>query len=649
VRLGYLDPATLARALGKLRRVPWVEPEAFSQLDMELARRLPAQAAHKWRAVPIKWLKRETHGGEVLVAFESPPELDVLDELSFVLGARIVPGVAPQELIDAALDRMFPVPRPKAYRVVDLDPHAPMGGVEESQEQVLRDCRAELEIHPESCVLLVDGDLWRVLTSRRPVLEHVIEYVRHRHDASGQLTVRDRRSRHLLAHFTGRGRPVAGKEPPGSTPGPVDELFAQRIHGPRGSAAPVHRTPPGVVVPPAPGPRVPRNAPPPFDPAGQGYVTGSLPGSGYVTGPLPGPGYVTGSLPPTVLGTVPPPAALAPRPSSGSLPERAPDLRRDRSQVHVTPVPPNGQVPRPAGLEAPRPAPAPAGAGEPERPTERAPAGLGGSELPKGAPGVAGSPSAPAEPARAPAARASRPQPPPPPPPSVEASAPPSRLAEAKPAPAAFPSRPPPPPLGAGIKLPAFPAPAHSILSAEPDGLQEALLREEETRSEAAIPHDPSPILAAMERAETPADVADALVDGLAPHLAAALVLVVKHDAAMGWRGHADDADPDAIESLIVPLTEPSVLARARDGARAVLSAPAEAEEPIHRRLWKLLRLEPPEVLAAAPVVLKGRVVNMIYLHPHPGETFPPDIEEQLELLCEAVAQSFLRLIRERK
>ncbi|MCA9556359.1 MAG: hypothetical protein KC933_40420, partial [Myxococcales bacterium] len=307
---------TLARALGKLRRVPWVEPEAFAHLDLELARRLPAQVAHKRRAVPMKWLKPEGPGGEVLVAFESPPDLDGLDELSFILGARIVPGIAPQELVDDALDRMFPVPRPKAYRVVDLDPHAPLGGVEDNQEQVLRECRAELETHPEGCVLLVDGEHWRALTARRPVLDYVVEYVRRRHDASGQVTVRERRSRHLLAHFTGRGRPVAGKEPPGVNQGVLDELFSQRIHGARGG-----KSAPGAVASP-------------------GVMVRPPPSSGGWGAPMPSFGPPTPSVP-TLLGTVPPPTVDM---ALHELPVRARDVPREGSTVWVgpAPVPGNG-------------------------------------------------------------------------------------------------------------------------------------------------------------------------------------------------------------------------------------------------------------------------------------------------------------------
>ncbi len=42
VRLGCLDRTTLARALGKLRRVMWLDPSEIERIDLDLARKLPA-------------------------------------------------------------------------------------------------------------------------------------------------------------------------------------------------------------------------------------------------------------------------------------------------------------------------------------------------------------------------------------------------------------------------------------------------------------------------------------------------------------------------------------------------------------------------------------------------------------------------------
>lgn len=599
VRLGYLDTRTLARALGKLRHIMWLDPSEIDRIDLDLARKLPSQAAHRWRAVPIRWLKREHQSGDVLVAFEAPPGVDAVDELSFVLGARITACMAPEDLIDACLDRIFPMPRPAAYRVVDLDPQPAQGGTVRSNEAVLRECRASLEVHSDGCVLLVDEDQWRALTSRKAVTEFVIDYVRRHHDTSGQLTVRGDRKRHLLAHFTGHGRPVAAtREPPGARLGDDDPLFHQRLRSISAAPSPGHRAR-------APEPSMAR------------------PGLALVTGtPMRGV--------PVARTSEPPPAALRsqdlarpPRTQDLAAPSRSQDLARPprsqdlaappswshdlprpavghathRGQVRITPVPPPPQVPEPlnghlhqlAGAPTP-PSPLPA---------------------PKTLP-----PLPPADPV----AVAPTPDPP----------------AQADPVPLAK------------IVLPAFPAPSSSILTAASDGLHASLQKALLT----PISHQIAGIeaaKAALQSADSADRVAQILIETLAPSFAAVLILVVKHDSAMGWRGRAPDVAAELIESVIVPLGEPSVIARAKERGEAVIETPSEDQAAVHRRLWRLLSLPSPQQVAAAPVVLKGRTVNMIYVHPRPQEDLPINTLEAMGELVRQAQEAFTRLIAHKK
>lgn len=556
VRLGYLDRETLARALGKLRRIRPLSSAEAASIDVQLAKRLPPGSAYQWRAVPIRWLKQGAHGGEVLVAFDSPPPIDAIDELSFVLGAKVIACLAPEDLLDEVLDRYYPMPKPAAYRVVDLSPQAgPVNGVSSANESLLRECRANLEVHPEGAVLLVDRDQWRILTARKAATDFVIDYVRRHHDGSGQLTIRAHRQRALLAHFTGHGRPLAANHrPPGSQAGQEDPLFFQRINAqvdrpqpPR--PAPAKPTPSVAVVA---GVRIEKTAPAPRTP----------------------------------VALLPAPRMPVPLPPLPSAPHPTP---RSSQQIPVMPIP------------APPAAPEHVTRTLDIKPT----VDLGLAKTQSDFPLL----------------------------PAVEASRP-------------------------IIKVPAFPPPAPlrpppsstEIVKAEPDGLQESLQR-------ALTTDKPGPRLEGLEAAisklrhtvASPEEVADVLIETLEPLVAAVLVLLVKHNAAMGWKGRAAGVHDELIESVIVPLGEPSVIARAAETLGVVVEAPRQEETAVHRRFWRVLSLDTPEQVAATPVMLNSRVVNVIYVHPKPDQPLPENIGEILAMLSAAAQEGFARLIQARK
>ncbi len=554
VRLGYLDRETLTRALGKLRRIRPLTAVDAQNIDAHLARRLPPGNAYQWRAVPVRWLKQASQGGEVLVAFDSPPPIDAIDEISFVLGARVTACLAPEDLLDECLDRFYPMPKPAAYRVVDLSPQAGAGGgIDHASESLLRDCKAAIEVHQEGAVLMVDGEQWRVMTSRKAVTDFVIDYVRRHHDGSGQLTIRAHRQRALLAHFAGHGRPLAANHrPPGSLVGPEDPLFYQRINAQTDVAV--------QARPPSPRP-VPQSPP-------VAVVTG-MPVKKVSPAPV--------RKPPIVPVSSPLPVAI-------SNP-----IARPAQQIPVMPIP------------AP-----PAAPGHITRTLDIKP--TLDLDLPKALPDI---PLLPAVEAFRPAVR--------------------------------VPAFPPPAPM-----RPA--SPSNGILNAEPDGLQESLQR-------ALVDEPPAPqieglgaaVAALRTTVASPGGVADVLIETLGPYVASVLVLVVRHDSAMGWRGQASGVHAELIESVIVPLREPSVIARATETLAVVVEAPRAEEAAVHRRFWRVLSLDTPDQVAAVPVMLNSRVVNVVYVHPKSEEDLPANIAEALTVLAGAAQEAFARLIRTRK
>ena len=61
------------------------------------------------------------------------------------------------------------------------------------------------------------------------------------------------------------------------------------------------------------------------------------------------------------------------------------------------------------------------------------------------------------------------------------------------------------------------------------------------------------------------------------------------------------------------------------------------------------MHLPPPAQVATVPVVMRDRVVNLIYVHPHEGRSVPADVQEGLSPLANAAAEAFARLIKSRK
>ena len=148
--------------------------------------------------------------------------------------------------------------------------------------------------------------------------------------------------------------------------------------------------------------------------------------------------------------------------------------------------------------------------------------------------------------------------------------------------------------------------------------------------------------------AKDTADVADHIVEFLSTKLPAVLLMLVKDGSALGWKGRAPGADQNALESVMYPLSQPSILSEVVDRADIVCRAPAN-DEPIVARLWKLLHCEAPSEIAVAPIILKDRVVNLVYVHPHEAMKLPQDTTVMLADITRAASDRYLELIVAKK
>src|SRR5690606_14576046 len=84
--------------------------------------------------------------------------------------------------------------------------------------------------------------------------------------------------------------------------------------------------------------------------------------------------------------------------------------------------------------------------------------------------------------------------------------------------------------------------------------------------------------LAGIRRATDRDRVVDLAVsclrDGFDDRLGAGVFLLVRQEVAIGWKGFAADAPDDVIQSIAIPLDEPSVLSLAYQTAVRVSGKP---------------------------------------------------------------------------
>jgi hypothetical protein len=146
--------------------------------------------------------------------------------------------------------------------------------------------------------------------------------------------------------------------------------------------------------------------------------------------------------------------------------------------------------------------------------------------------------------------------------------------------------------------------------------------------------------------AESKEHIGDALCGYLKSSFRVGLVLILKDDMALGWKGFAADVDQSTLEAISVPVTGPSMFKSALDTRSLFKGTPPVEGAAVQTRLWKLLRSAPPNEVVVAPVVLGKRVVNLVYGHGVAVASASVLASDELARVCEAAAAGYMRLIR---
>jgi hypothetical protein len=172
----------------------------------------------------------------------------------------------------------------------------------------------------------------------------------------------------------------------------------------------------------------------------------------------------------------------------------------------------------------------------------------------------------------------------------------------------------------------------------------------------AAPPPPPTPALAyalacdRLDHATTRAQIGELFVELAAGRFGALVVFVVRDGNALGWYGTVGGAPPPRpVEQISLPLGMTSAFQIAHDGHRPYHGPPPSAGHPIESQLWDALGVTRPRALVVAPVLVRARVVNLVYAHAlgagDSGELTETAIGELAEL-CVRASNAYVRLIQ---
>ena len=94
------DDSERARDLARRYRCEFVDLDGF-RVQSELLRTTPLELMFQYNFVPLE----ETHDGRLVIAIADPSQLMMIDEISLLLGKRVVTRVSSPKQIGNVLER----------------------------------------------------------------------------------------------------------------------------------------------------------------------------------------------------------------------------------------------------------------------------------------------------------------------------------------------------------------------------------------------------------------------------------------------------------------------------------------------------------------------------------------------------------------
>jgi hypothetical protein len=152
--------------------------------------------------------------------------------------------------------------------------------------------------------------------------------------------------------------------------------------------------------------------------------------------------------------------------------------------------------------------------------------------------------------------------------------------------------------------------------------------------------------IAAIEAAGDRVKVADALLGHAAALFDVGALFIARDNLAFGWKAFGAGVDPSRVECAVMPLELPSIFQQAAAGDGLYAGPPTPSALLNH--WYKVLRCREPAHATVAAVVIRKRVVNVLYGHcAGTGEDNTPTAVEldDLRRVTDAAAKAYVRLI----
>ena len=124
------------------------------------------------------------------------------------------------------------------------------------------------------------------------------------------------------------------------------------------------------------------------------------------------------------------------------------------------------------------------------------------------------------------------------------------------------------------------------------------------------------------------------------------LLLSVQGNLVTGWRGMGQGVREAAVKRIGIGLQAPSTFRLVRD-TRSHYVGPVR-RDAASGLFYKLLTGDYPTTAVILPLLVRGKLVHMLYVDNGPGQLTPPDVGELL-ILSQGVGRSYEAMIRRRK
>lgn len=158
-------------------------------------------------------------------------------------------------------------------------------------------------------------------------------------------------------------------------------------------------------------------------------------------------------------------------------------------------------------------------------------------------------------------------------------------------------------------------------------------------------------VLRAIRRANSRDRIGDLTVGALRDHFEqvfeVAAILTLREQAAVGWKGFLRGGRDESVESLALPLRVPSAVADVHTSRRPYVGAPAGGGTEIDHRMWRALQVEPPGLIAVAPLLLDTDLACIIYAHARAPAQLAESLSAPFTALAGATAAALERLVRD--